>query len=425
MQTRGLDEGPPTGGVERRRHPRYDLDIPVLVRIVIAEETFTPRRFPGRCVDISPGGARVKIRGIRKGLYKTLIHGHRTMQLHMSIPEAGGEAMFEGNIVHADYHVTRRGGECVLGAAFRDLQESQAEALEALLRSLRMKVLIADNDEATILAITRFFVTQGHQVVAVDSGLEALGYVRSEAPDVVFLGIALPDLDGLRICQEIKADRQVSELCILVMGTEKDGETRRKALDAGADGFLAKPIENTELLERHTVACDLVEYQKSLRAVALTDPLTGLSNRRSFDAAFRRETERARLTSVPLALLVIDIDRFKEINDRYGHDKGDRVLRRVAQLIIEAVGIKDAVFRIGGDEFAVLLSALKDTARSHVERLEQAFIQPDSGEEFNPDYPGVSVGVAHYNPSESPEEFFSRADASMYKNKRKRRTRGS
>lgn len=418
------DPDPSARRIERRRHRRYDLSVPVLVHIIIAEETFTPRRFPGRCIDISRGGACVKVHGIRKNLYQVLVRVPRMMQLSMSIPEAGGEVTFEGRLIHSEYQTSQGGRECLFGVAFRDLQESQNNALEGLLQWFRMKVLVVDNDEKSDLIIAGFFEAQGHHVVFSSGGSDVLECVRSEAPDMLLMGMVPPEIDGIEVCRQIKADPKLRDLYVLLMGQDEDGQDRRKALDAGADDFLRKPIDRAELLNQQTVAFDLAEYQRSLRAVALADPLTGLANRRSFDAAIRREAERVRLTSAPLALLVVDVDRFKEINDRYGHDKGDTVLRHVAQRIVSAVGNKDAAFRIGGDEFAILLPVSGDEARSIVQRLEGKSTRPDTERRLDVDRPGISVGLAMYNPFDSVEEFFARADANMYQKKRKKSSLG-
>jgi diguanylate cyclase (GGDEF)-like protein len=409
--------------VERRRDPRYDLDIPVLTRIVIAEETFTPRRFPGRCVDISPKGARVKIRGIGRKLFETINSRKRTVQLHLSIAEAGGEFVFDAEIVRSEFHLSRRGGECEFGVFFENLTESQSNALQILLRSLRMKILVVDDDEATILTIASFFESQGHEVLLAETAEDALHCVLATSPDVVFLGLSLADRDGFEVCREFKAIPALQNLYILLMGSDEKGDNQTLALDAGADDFLRKPIDRVDLAERKTVAFDMVEYRKSLRAVALIDPLTGLANRRSFDAAIGREVERARSASSPLALLVIDVNDFKRINDHFGHDRGDQVLQVVARRIVQAVGVKDAVFRIGGDEFAVLLPVAEDTARSHAQQLQDSFVSEKDGEDFSPSNPTISVGHAVYDAPESPEAFFGRADSSMYQNKRDRRAR--
>jgi len=121
-------------------------------------------------------------------------------------------------------------------------------------------------------------------------------------------------------------------------------------------------------------------------------------------------------------LLIVDIDHFKEINDQYGHRKGDVVLQQVAQAIAATLAIKDAVFRIGGDEFAVLLTAAGDAAASHLRRLQEAFPRQENGAPLRPEHPEVSIGMVEYDRAESAETFFSRADADMYENKRRRRT---
>jgi diguanylate cyclase (GGDEF)-like protein len=160
-----------------------------------------------------------------------------------------------------------------------------------------------------------------------------------------------------------------------------------------------------------------------LAELSRTDPLTGLANRRAFDDDLDREVARARREGVRLSLAFLDVDRFKEVNDKYGHDAGDALLHHVAGVLRrEARHGMDFAYRLGGDEFGVLMAGT-DSARAveTVGRIREAAVTGPGGlESFGAD---VSVGVVELGPAESLAEFYRRADGAMYA--MKRRTRAS
>lgn len=164
---------------------------------------------------------------------------------------------------------------------------------------------------------------------------------------------------------------------------------------------------------------------RALQALARTDGLTGLLNRRAFEAAIEVECVRARRAATPLAVVYLDIDRFKQINDRFGHASGDQVLRQVALAIRQAIRAEvDGGFRLGGDEFAMLLpasSALQ--AEAVVERLRNFCALHDP--RWAVGAIDFSAGLVELAPEESAGELIARSDAAMYRQKSLRRLRRS
>lgn len=281
------------------------------------------------------------------------------------------------------------------------------------------KVLVADDDAATRLLLERTLQGEGHDVITTPDGSEAWALVRSRQPDVIICDWMMPGLNGVELCRRIRRDPALQALYLILITSKEQTEDKIAALEAGADEFLSKPLDIAELRARIKVGLRILDYQKRLREMALTDDLTGLPNRRAFHAALKREIDRSRRFSTPLALVIIDIDRFKEINDRFGHDKGDAVLQLVARRIASLIAFADMTFRIGGDEFAILLPMAESEARSVVERLKAAFGEPKPSRGPDVEHPTISVGFAVHRPGESADDLFRRADASMYRDKRR------
>ena len=412
---RGMDPSL-SGGVERRRHPRFDFSGPVLVRLLVEEDTFTPWRFPGRSYNLSAGGVLVEVNGLNEEQYRQLIHRRRAVRVHVSIPEVGGEVVFFGRAVSYDFHRTGRGGSCWIGIEFDGLSENEQEALSILLRRLRVKILVVTEDGATRSMLDRILNAEGHEPVLAANGREALELLRTELPDVVFCDWHMPSPDGPELCRYIRGDFQLKLAYVILMAERREAKDRREASAVGADEILAKPLELPELNARLRVAFGVVEYHKSLRGVALKDALTGVANRRAFDAALRRETIRSRRFETPLSLAIIDVNGLKDINDRHGHDRGDSVLQLIAQRIA-ATCQREEVFRIGGDEFAVLLAQPVEVARSVAVNIRDAFGRQEAIKPGDLELPTISVGLANFDGAESAEELLHRADAEMYKNK--------
>jgi diguanylate cyclase (GGDEF)-like protein len=282
---------------------------------------------------------------------------------------------------------------------------------------MEAKILVADDDRGTRLIEERILKSQGLDVISAGDGLEAWQLVRTQPPDIALCDWMMPGMDGVELCRRIKADPALKAIYVIIVTAKGQGEEKVVALEAGADEFLTKPVDPAELKARIKVGLRVVEYQRSLRATALTDELTGLFNRRAFHSELLRQSARSRRDGSPFSLLIIDVNRFKTINDRFGHDRGDQVLQQVARRIGEVLRRSDTLFRIGGDEFAVVLPEGPHKASRVVARFHEVFGQPDDSKPVDPEHPTISVGVATLQGAESVEELFHRADADMYKDK--------
>ena len=185
---------------------------------------------------------------------------------------------------------------------------------------------------------------------------------RAHEPDLVLLDYMMPEINGVDFLRQFRAVDNLKDVPVIMVTGDESRETLYEALSSGATDFLRKPVDRIELVARTRNMLELRRRQLALSKaneelfrLATTDPLTGLSNRRAFLEALQQEFERYQRYKRPFSVMVIDADRFKAINDTYGHDAGDRVLRALAQALSQDVRRADRVGRLGGEEFAVVL----------------------------------------------------------------------
>jgi diguanylate cyclase (GGDEF)-like protein len=193
-------------------------------------------------------------------------------------------------------------------------------------------------------------------------GKEAIRKVRTEPPDLVLLDMVLPDMDGLEVLRIVKARSEEHFVPVIILSVKADLDSKVAGLRIGADDFLAKPFAEAELLARCAAMLRIKRLQDELRVTqkkleeqSITDGLTGLRNRRFFDERLHEEFGRAQRYSDPVSLIMLDLDHFKRVNDRWGHQAGDLVLRESAGLIRASLRDPDIPARYGGEEFAVIL----------------------------------------------------------------------
>ena len=282
-----------------------------------------------------------------------------------------------------------------------------------------MDVLVAEDDRISRHRLQVTLQRWGLSVTAVSDGAEALRELRRpDPPGLAVLDWMMPNIDGLDVCRAI---RQASDgpYIYLILLSSQDGDGDVVAgFDAGADDYITKPFNIQELEARIRAGTRIVRLQRQLAAAALHDPLTGLLNRRAFFDLTEKEVARARREHVPLGLVMLDLDHFKDVNDQHGHLAGDAVLRETANRLRAAVRVTDSVGRYGGEEFVVALprSGLKD-AVAVAERVRASI----ANEPF--EIPSgllsmtTSVGVAvTWNMNEAAH-LLNTADAALYRAK--------
>ncbi len=224
------------------------------------------------------------------------------------------------------------------------------------------RVLIVEDSRTQAEWLADVLSREGYQVQVAPDGREAIRRVRAEPPDLVLLDMILPDMDGLEVLRLVKALPDDQFVPVILLSVKADLDSKVAGLRIGADDFLAKPFAEAEILARCAAMLRIKHLQEKLRDAqrkleeqSITDALTGLKNRRFFDERLNEEFRRAQRYGDYLALIMIDLDHFKDVNDRYGHPAGDVVLREAAALIRGAIRDPDICARYGGEEFAVIL----------------------------------------------------------------------
>ncbi len=240
-------------------------------------------------------------------------------------------------------------------------------------------VLIVDDDELVRMTLSVLVGSLGYHCLVAGDGVEAIAVLKSTAVELVFTDIVMPGMDGLQLLAHIKENYKETDVIISTGFYEK--VSYAEVIKAGAIDFIKKPIDQAELEAKLTRAVRERRMMRELERLSKQDGLTSLLNRRAFDERFSDEVERAHRQNYPLMLAIIDIDNFKQHNDKYGHLKGDSVLINLAEILRECTRESvDMCFRLGGDEFAVLLpQANADQGTEIVQRILLSFVEQSFG----------------------------------------------
>ena len=295
-------------------------------------------------------------------------------------------------------------------------------------------VLVLEDSFLDLEKITETLKRDHNDVAPTETCARAIERALGEEFDLVIISLALLDEDGLRLCSQLRSNERTRQVPILLMADDGDLNRVAKGLELGANDYLMKPLDRNELLARVRTQVRRRRYQDRLRAnyeqslsMALTDSLTGVFNRRYVSAHLPRLLERAVDSNKPVSVLMFDIDHFKVVNDTYGHDVGDEVLKEVANRASRNLRTFDLVARMGGEEFLVILPDTDSEAAALVaERLrERIGDQPFKvGHEVGALTVTVSIGYTIGGvPGDLAENLIKRADDALYQAKRTGRNR--
>lgn len=219
-----------------------------------------------------------------------------------------------------------------------------------------MKALVADDDPVSLLWLETLLTNWGYQVIALNNGLKAYAALaQGDQPQLAILDWMMPGLDGFEICRRIKQDSRLHYHYLIMLTGKSSTDDIVAALQAGADDFVAKPFKPEELQVRLRAGARVVELQQELMIKASHDALTGMLNRRMLIELSAREVERAWRSRCSLLLLMLDVDKFKKINDQWGHRAGDEVLIAIAARLKTGLRSMDLLGRYGGEEFMIVL----------------------------------------------------------------------
>ncbi len=262
---------------------------------------------------------------------------------------------------------------------------------------------------------------------------EALLQLAEERYDLLMVSLNLQGADGLRLCSQVRSLDRTRHLPILMLVELGDDARLLRGLDMGVNDYLTRPIEKNEMLARVRTQIRRKRYADSLRTkleasveMAVTDPLTGLYNRRYMESHITTLLEEAKLRGKPLSILVSDIDYFKSVNDTYGHDAGDIVLKEFAARIRKGIRGIDLACRMGGEEFVVIMpdtdlsKAFAVAERLRARIANESFVIDDN---TSIDVT-VSIGIAVLEKvGDTPQILFKRADQALYRAKNHGRNR--
>ena len=299
----------------------------------------------------------------------------------------------------------------------------------------RPRILLAEDSQTSKALLTKN-LSESYQLIEARDGEEAWQIlVADERIDVIITDVNMPRMTGQQLLVKIRKSQiaRIANMPVIVMTAANDSVDKNLAFLNGANDFLTKPVDVMELQARVNVHYKLTrtirELEESRRALAeqaSTDPLTRLRNRRSFYDQGAQQVAAVKRYLGELSVLLIDIDHFKQVNDRFGHQAGDEVLVKVASLLSGIVRNGDAVARIGGEEFAVLLpetnrlgaAVLAERIRARVEKAE--IVTPDACIRVT-----ISIGMATFSAEsvDTFDELLAVADRRLYLAKNQGRNR--
>jgi diguanylate cyclase (GGDEF)-like protein len=287
-----------------------------------------------------------------------------------------------------------------------------------------MPILAAEDNPVFQSMLRTLLRKWGYDAVMAQNGNEAWRILESEdAPRLAVLDWMMPGMDGVQICRRVRSAGREPYTYIVLLTARTESEDLIEGMEAGADDYLTKPFNAQELRVRIRAGRRILDLQDALRRQATHDGLTGLLNRNSILARVEEEMVRGRRESRALSLLMIDLDRFKSVNDTYGHLAGDAVLREAAARLSAASRRYDGVGRYGGEEFLVILPGCDlAAATAQAERVREAIAGlpfPIPGRELAVT---CSIGVASADDL-SPESLLRHADEALYQAKAQGRNR--
>ncbi len=273
-----------------------------------------------------------------------------------------------------------------------------------------------------------------HQVEILSDPGQTISLSQETDLDLIIVSFDLLDHDGLRLCSQLRSFERTRQVPILVVVDVDDQSRLMRALDMGVNDYLHRPLDKMELKARVNTQIKRKRYTDRLRfnvtrsmELAVTDPLTGLYNRRHMDNQLAVQVANAASRGKAVAVLALDVDFFKPINDTHGHDVGDRVLQELATRLKAQVRAIDLCCRMGGEEFVVILPETDlQVGFTVAERMRRAIATKpfNAGAKQGPLAITVSIGVAGFESlTDTPQSILKRADDALYEAKRSGRNR--
>jgi len=279
-------------------------------------------------------------------------------------------------------------------------------------------VVLADDDPSIRLMVRHVLESEDFDIVEASDGLEAIKAVEKYHPALILLDAVMPGIDGFTTCQQIKEKGHTDIPIMMITGLDDDASVER-AYEVGAIDFITKPIKWAVLKHRVKSVVAKVIAERKVQLLAYRDTLTDLPNRLLFADRLEQSVIRAERSRTSMALMLIDIDDFKLVNDSFGHEAGDKLIRAVGELISKSLRRADTIARLGGDEFAVIIEGISspEDAISIADNL-TTILEHNVRLDDQETYTSASIGIAIYpDDGKEPRTLLKNADTAMFRAK--------
>jgi two-component system, cell cycle response regulator len=288
-----------------------------------------------------------------------------------------------------------------------------------------MNVLIAEDDLTSRIMLTALLKKWGYTVMATENGKQAWDILQKpDAPKLALLDWNMPEMDGIEVTQKVREMGAIEPAYIILLTARGEKSDLVNGLAAGASDYVSKPYDQDELRARLGVGRRMVELQQAIVQTAMHDPLTGVLNRGTVLELLQKEISRALRGAQHLAIGMLDIDHFKQINDTYGHLVGDDLLRDFSRVLQAHLRNSDHLGRFGGDEFLVITPGI---ASSDIENLFTRLCSTIAQTSFDTRAGKlaitISLGVAYLYHESEGDALLAVADAALYQAKHEGRNK--
>lgn len=288
------------------------------------------------------------------------------------------------------------------------------------------KIMVVDDSRFNLRLLQDILENEGFAVHAVNQSLAAIQEARIFQPDIILLDIVMPNIDGFEVCRLLKEDLRLADVPVIMITAKIEASDVKKALELGAFDYIRKPVDEVEVIARIHSAIKYKEIQDKLKEMATKDGLTGIYNHSLLLELFYKEAARCERLGKDTSFVMIDIDSFKKVNDTYGHQAGDIVLKELSLILQKNTRINDIVGRYGGEEFGIVISEVDDSELIELCERIRAKVE---GYNFNVGqeiiHISVSIGICTKKPDTgvSIGEIIKRADEALYMAKKKGKNR--
>ncbi len=282
----------------------------------------------------------------------------------------------------------------------------------------RPVVVLADDDPSIRLMVRHVLESEDFDIVEASDGLEAIKAVEKYHPALILLDAVMPGIDGFTTCQQIKDNGHADIPVMMITGLDDDASVER-AYEVGAIDFITKPIKWAVLKHRVKSVVAKVIAERKVQLLAYRDTLTDLPNRLLFADRLEQAVIRAERSRTSMALMLVDIDDFKLVNDSFGHEAGDKLIKAVGQLISRSLRRADTIARLGGDEFAVIIEGIDgpQDAISIADNL-TTILEHNVRLDDQETYTSASIGIAVYpDDGKDARTILKNADTAMFRAK--------